>query len=198
MSQRTRVRAITAVAAAGVVVALGAVTFNASAAETSTAADASSQAKAGVENIRPPAAIPEILNPTVPAKFIGAERVMTGTQTYTCAASGSFVGTASTPEATLVGTLGFIHHFAGPSWQAQGPFDRSGSKVTATKTQAVDKPGTIPWLLLTVNSTTGTGPLSKAKFIQRLQTSGGAAPTTACTAGDTVAVRYSATYVFLG
>jgi hypothetical protein len=198
-SKRTRIRSITAVGAAAVVAALGTVTNNASAAEIPATAD-SSQAGAGVEAIRPLAGVPDILKPPAEenVKLLGAERVLTGTQTYTCAANGSFVGTASTPEATLVGTFGFVHHFAGPTWQAQPPFDRSSSKVTAARVQGVDKPGTIPWLLLKVNSSEGTGPLAKTKYIQRLLTSGGAAPTTACTAGEKVSVRYGAVYVFLG
>jgi len=186
MSQRTRARAITAVGAAAVVVALGTVTYNASAAESS------SQAQAGVENVRRPGNVPPELVPPEPVQFIGAERVVYGTQTYTCT-GGKFTG-PSTPEARLVGTLGPVHHFAGPSWQST----RDKSLITATKTAEVPKEGTIAELLLTVKTAEGTGPLAKTKYIQRLQTSDGVAPTRACTDGEKESVRYGATYVFLG
>jgi Protein of unknown function (DUF3455) len=91
-----------------------------------------------------------------------------------------------------------VHHFGGPSWQAKAPFDRSESKITAKRVDGVDKPGTIPWLLLKVDTTTGTGPLSKTTHIQRLATSGGVAPTAPCTEGQKVAVPYGAIYVFWG
>jgi hypothetical protein len=47
-----------------------------------------------------------------------------------------------------------------------------------------------------VNSHTGTGILSNATYINRLATSGGAAPAGACTDGSTTAVPYQAVYVF--
>jgi hypothetical protein len=203
-SNRTRIRAITTVGAAGVVVALGSVTYNASAAETSSSA-AARPAAAGVQNVRPPAEslIPANIRPPAGSKLVGAEIVVSGTQTYTCkvtapATEGTYVGTSSTPEAKLAGTLGFVHHFAGPTWQAQPPVDNSSSKITAGRVDGVDKPGTIPWLLLKVNSSSGTGALAKTQYIQRLATSGGAAPTDACTDGQKVSVPYGAIYVFWG
>ena len=45
-------------------------------------------------------------------------------------------------------------------------------------------------------SHSGSGVLSKADWINRLYTSGGVAPTTACTAGQVVKVPYKAVYVF--
>jgi len=71
------------------------------------------------------------------------------------------------------------------------------SLVTATPTVKLPVTGSIPQLLLTVATHTGTtrGLLSKVQAIQRLNTSGGAAPTTACTDGETVAVPYKANYV---
>ena len=43
---------------------------------------------------------------------------------------------------------------------------------------------------------TGGNLLAKATFIQRLNTRGGAVPTTACTAGQTQLVPYTADYFF--
>ena len=130
------------------------------------------------------------ITPPAGSRPIGNFEVVTGTQTYTCA-SGSFAG-ASVPEAVLAGPLGRIHHFGGPTWQST----RDQSAVTATKTDGIDVAGSIPQLLLTVNSHTGSGLMSRVAYIQRLRTSGGAAPATACTDGTKVAVPYRATYVF--
>ena len=175
-------RVVLAAGMAAVAVTIGAVTYQASAAEVS--AEAISPAAARTNSlIAPPAGL----------KILGVFGVVTGTQTYTCA-NGTFVGTASKPEAQLAGRGGRIHHFAGPTWQSV----RDGSLVTATKKAESPVSGSIPELLLEVNSHSGTGILSKATNIQRLRTSGGAAPTAACTNGATAAIPYHALYVFWG
>jgi Protein of unknown function (DUF3455) len=60
--------------------------------------------------------------------------------------------------------------------------------------------GSIQCLLLQsvgkANGPTGGNLLSKATFIQRLNTNGGAVPTTACVAGQTQLVPYTADYYF--
>jgi hypothetical protein len=60
--------------------------------------------------------------------------------------------------------------------------------------------GSIQCLLLQsvgkANGPTGGNLLSKATFIQRLNTNGGAVPTTACVAGQTELVPYTADYYF--
>ncbi|UQU63930.1 DUF3455 domain-containing protein [Couchioplanes caeruleus] len=175
---RTAILAGTAVAVAGAVTT---VTLNASAAEQTRPVPRPS-ASTTPSKIDPPAGLHKL----------GSYRVVTGTQTYTCA-NGSFAG-ASVPEAQLAGLRGRIHHFKGPSWQSE----RDGSLVTATKVADLPRTGTIPELLLEVNSHTGTGILSKAAYIQRLYTSGGVAPAGTCTDGETAAVPYSAVYVFWG
>jgi hypothetical protein len=190
-TRRARVRALAATGMAGVVVAIGAVTFNASAAETPAAApQAPAPAGPGARAVPIPL-IPDAIKPPAGSRPIGAFVVQTGTQNYTCTAAGAFP-TASTPEAQLVGTGGFIHHFAGPSWQSV----RDGSLVTATKSAAVDRAGTIPELLLKVATHTGKGILDKADYINRLYTSGGVAPTGTCTPGAVAKVPYKAVYVF--
>src|SRR3954454_13108119 len=90
-SNRTRIRAITAVGAGAVVVALSTVTYNASAAETSgsdaaRATAAGRRPAPGVQSVRPPAEslIPANIRPPAGSKLIGAEIVVSGTQTYTC------------------------------------------------------------------------------------------------------------------
>ena len=140
---------------------------------------------------RPTTGVPAVLTPPNGLHQVGTFAVVSGTQTYTCA-NGSFAG-ASVPEAQLAGPRGRIHHFGGPSWQSV----TDKSLVTATKTAESAVAGSIPQLLLTVNSHSGTtrGLLSRVQNIQRLNTSGGAAPTTACTTGEKVSVPYRANYV---
>ena len=127
----------------------------------------------------------------------------TGTQNYACTAAGawSFVG----PQATLYGDNGhqIAIHFAvpgstppTPEWQATDGSTVVGHKLAA----ATVDPTAIPWLLLSAAST-GVGPdggdrLSATTYIQRLNTTGGLAPTTPCTSGATMNVPYTADYYF--
>ena len=195
-TKRSRVRALAGVGMAAVVATIGAVTYSANAATT---AETSLVAPAAVGPDARAVSIPGIADAIKPPKGsrpIGAYIVTNGTQNYTCvvpegATTGGFTA-ASTPEAQLVGTGGKIHHFGGPSWQSL----RDNSLVTATKVDGVTKAGTIPELLLKVATHTGQGILSRADYINRLYTSGGVAPTTACTAGQVVKVQYKAVYVF--
>ncbi|MFI5497170.1 DUF3455 domain-containing protein [Actinoplanes sp. NPDC051859] len=182
---RTPLRtALGGAAALAVVGAVTAVTFQASAAEQTLPPRPRPSATPSPSPITPPAGL----------RQLGSYRVVSGTQTYTCA-KGTFVG-ASVPEAKLVGTGGRIHHFQGPSWQSE----RDGSLVTAVKVGEQRRDGTIPELLLEINSHSGPadGILAKATHIQRLATSGGVAPARKCRDGQTASVRYGARYVFWG
>ncbi|MBM2614680.1 DUF3455 domain-containing protein [Actinoplanes sp. LDG1-06] len=186
-SKRSRVRAAAGVGMAAVVATVGAVTFNASAAEQAPVAPAAIGPDARAVSIP---GIPAAIKPPKGSKPISAFFVASGTQTYTCT-GGIFTG-ASVPEAQLIGTGGRVHHFGGPSWQST----RDGSLVTAAKKAESPRAGTIPELLLEVNSHSGSGIFSKATFINRLLTSGGTAPAGACTDGEKKAVPYGAIYVF--
>jgi hypothetical protein len=199
-TKRSRVRALAVAGMAVVAGGVAAVTYSASAAEVS--APAASSGFAAPAPVGPDAravaipGIPAAIQPPAGSKPIGAFVVASGTQNYTCvvptgATTGGYTG-SSTPEAQLVGTGGRIHHFAGPSWQSL----RDNSLVTATKAAQVDKAGTIPELLLKVATHSGNGILTNADYINRLYTSGGAAPTGSCTAGQVVKVPYKAVYVF--
>jgi Protein of unknown function (DUF3455) len=191
LNRRTRVRALAVTGMAAVTVAVGTVTYQASAAETSASAASDAQA---VEI--PP--IPDAIRPPAGSVAIGAYLVAHGTQTYTCAAGTGF-GTASTPEAQLIGTGGPIHHFAGPDFARLGPSwqsRRDKSLVTATKDAVAERAGTIPELRLRVTSHSGHGILDKADYINRLLTSGGTAPAGPCEVGAKVSVPYKAVYVF--
>jgi uncharacterized protein DUF3455 len=179
---RSGKRMVLAAGMAAVAITVGAVSYQASAAEVGAEAIGPAAARSN-SAIAPPAGL----------RILGVFGVVSGTQTYTCA-NKTFVGTASTPEAQLAGPRGRIHHFAGPSWQSV----RDGSLVTAAKVAESPVTGAIPELLLEVKTHTGSGLLSKATNIQRLRTSGGTAPTAACTDGAKAVVPYRALYVFWG
>lgn len=71
-----------------------------------------------------------------------------------------------------------------------------GSTVDAAAIATSPKTGTIPELLLQSTGTRGTGVFADVSYIQRLNTHGGVAPTTACTGTDQISVPYSAVYTF--
>jgi hypothetical protein len=127
-----------------------------------------------------------------------------GVQIYECApdASGALAWKLHAPRATLFDDAGHQVgiHFGGvdkglppgPYWQAN-----DGSRVHGANPVSVPNPGSIPLLRLEAADTSGTGVLSKVTFIQRLDTTGGAAPAGACQAGSTE-VPYTAKYYFYG
>ena len=85
-------------------------------------------------------------------------------------------------------------HYVGPSWQSDsdGSYVKGRSPVSAPSAT----PNSIAQLLVTADITRGTGTFGGVTFIQRLATVGGVAPATACTAGETTSVRYTAVYRF--
>jgi FtsP/CotA-like multicopper oxidase with cupredoxin domain len=101
------------------------------------------------------------------------------------------------PEATLFadsnyhGEVGI--HYAGPTWESN-----SGSKVVATRVAGcTPDPTAIPWLRLQTVSTEGSGIFTSVTFIQRVNTTGGLAPTAPGSAtGEVAAVPYTAEYYF--
>jgi Protein of unknown function (DUF3455) len=125
-----------------------------------------------------------------------------GVQKYACQPNGTWLFTD--PEATLykadhprkpIGTH-FLNFATGrPVWQF-----KDGSAVEAARKVSVAAPaGNIPWLLLQTAATTSGfdgDRLVKTTWVQRLNTSGGAAPTTPCTPAETLAVPYTADYFF--
>lgn len=116
-----------------------------------------------------------------------------GVQVYTW--NGSSWGTA-VPEATLFDDEGNVVaiHFAGPSWESN-----SGSKVVGAvvpPTVTVDT-NAIPWLRLMAVRTEGPGIFGDTTFIQRVNTSGGKAPSADGTViGQVARVPYTADYFF--
>ncbi|MGB7846189.1 MAG: DUF3455 domain-containing protein [Candidatus Acidiferrum sp.] len=122
-----------------------------------------------------------------------------GDQIYICKADGAqFAWALKAPDAQLFDKDGkpFGRHFAGPSWEA-----KDGSRVTGKAVANVPSPDadSIPWLLVNIVSHDGTGALSRATTIQRLNTKGGKAPASGCDAAHAnqeVRVPYSADYLF--
>jgi len=117
-----------------------------------------------------------------------------GVQTYTCT-DGAWK--LLEPAATLWARNDRSHrpvalHSRGPVWVSTV----DGSAVNATAIANSPKTGTIPELLLQATTTRGTGVFADVSYIQRLNTDGGVAPTTACTGTDQISVPYSATYTF--
>ncbi|MFF7925338.1 DUF3455 domain-containing protein [Streptomyces mirabilis] len=117
-----------------------------------------------------------------------------GVQTYTCADG---VWKLLEPAATLWAKNDRSHrpvalHSRGPVWVSTV----DGSAVNAAAIANSPKTGTIPELLLQSTATRGTGVFAGVSYVQRLDTHGGVAPTTACTGTDQISVRYSATYAF--
>ena len=84
-------------------------------------------------------------------------------------------------------------HYAGPTWQTN-----SGSKVVGSRLAGCSPdPSAIPWLLLQAVSNDGPGILSSVTYIQRVNTTGGLAPTAPGESiGATVQVPYTAEYFF--
>jgi hypothetical protein len=124
-----------------------------------------------------------------------------GAQIYGCRAdkddAARFEWQLKEPEADL-----FDHgkkigkHYAGPTWEAT-----DGSKVTGEVLARANSPdpNAVVWLLLSAKSTSGNGVFGQVRFIQRLRTVGGNAPSVGCdqaALGSELRVAYSAEYWF--
>lgn len=127
------------------------------------------------------------------------EAVADGVQIYTCEAKGGgFEWAFSAPEANLFDRqdrqIGI--HFAGPTWKM---VDGSGVVGEVVAKADAPEPGAIQWLLLRAKSHEGAGALSRAAFIRRTDTKGGAAPRIVCDGSHVsqqARMRYSANYQF--
>ena len=141
--------------------------------------------------------VPQQLQPPAP-EHVFLQVHAKGDQIYTCKGDGAqFTWMLKAPDAKLFDKDGkpFGKHFAGPSWEAN-----DGSRVTGKAVaNALPDPDSIPWLLINIISHEGSGVLSPATNIQRLNTKGGKAPSSGCDAshvGQEVRVPYSADYLF--
>lgn len=143
---------------------------------------------------------PAELTPSRGAKLVLHAQAQ-GYQVYTCKAQNAqYSWVFKQPEADLFDESGKSvgYHFAGPSWQLSDKSQVTGklvASVNSTDTEA------IPWLLLTAVNHSGSGLMARVTDIQRLNTSGGAAPDTGCDAqhiGVETRVPYTADYYFFG
>ena len=138
--------------------------------------------------------IPAKLAVPAEAKLLG-KYAAKGVQIYTCTTKGAAnEWTFKAPEAVLADARGqtFAKHYAGPSWEA-GDGSKIVGKVMAT--EPAPKAAAIPWLLLSAESS-GNGVLAGARYVQRINTSGGVGPTGACvSAGAEERIDYTADYV---
>jgi hypothetical protein len=150
--------------------------------------------------------------PDVPATLqVGADYAVsfhayaTGVQIYTATVSPAdptkLVWTFTAPEAVLCDADGEVvgSHFAyagptRPAWQSG-----SGSYVIGSRSVppvSVD-PTAIAWLVLDGIQSAGPGIFKDTVFIQRVNTTGGLAPSTPpTTAGEEVRIPYTAEYYF--
>ena len=143
--------------------------------------------------------VPDTLQPA-DAHHTVAALSATGVQIYVCKRDGDnpLAWAFKAPQADLYDAAGklVIKHGAGPSWEAA-----DGSRITGKVLQQsanAAEGGAIPLLLLQATSAGGTGWLSSVRYVQRLQTHGGIAPTQPCTIeGQEGRSPYLAQYVFL-
>lgn len=151
------------------------------------------------ETVTPPSVPDKIKAPAGNVPFLVGRA--SGTQNYTCQLTSSGYGwTLVAPAAVLVDDKGkqIMTHYGGPTWQS-----KDGSTVVATRVDGVTvSPTAIPWLLLRATSKSA-GPagdlLTNTTYIQRVNTTGGLAPTTGCDASSLGAARnveYAADYYF--
>jgi hypothetical protein len=167
-------------------------------------------------HVIPPLVPPAIQVPAGNKAFLEGDAI--GTQDYICLPSGSgFAWTFFGPQATLFNEHDkqIITHFLSPNpfesgmpratWQhSQDTSTVWGMTIASSSDPAFVAPGAIPWLLLKVvgaqDGPTGGDKLSETTFIQRLNTSGGVAPSTGCTlstdVGKMALVPYTAEYFF--
>ncbi len=138
--------------------------------------------------------VPPGLQPPV-GNVLTAQFIASGVQVYQCTA-GAWVFLE--PAANLVGSatgssaIQTAIHYKGPTWEST----TDGSLVQGRTIASSPVPGSIPQLLLQATANRGTGIFGTVTYINRLDTSGGAAPAGSCTSGQTVGVPYSAQYLF--
>jgi hypothetical protein len=139
-----------------------------------------------------------------------------GSQVYTCTATtvpgdgGADAADAGSPPTTTYSWVAVPDaklydqngsqigtHFVGPTWKSTGDeSDAVGSKDAQSPGGTAND---IPWLRLKVVSHMGLGVFSDITWVQRLNTAGGVAPSTACTSanvGTVTPVAYTADYYF--
>ena len=176
---------------------------------------------ARAHNVTPPAVPANLQVPAGNTAFLVGHAV--GTQNYICLPSATSVSGFAfilfTPQATLFkdNDKQVITHFNSPNpfeggtirvtWQHSRDTSRVWGQVLPGNSSSDPHfvaPGAIPWLLVTIvgaqDGPTGGDTLTATTFIQRLNTSGGIAPSTGCASladvGHQAFVPYTADYFF--
>ena len=179
---------------------------------------------AHADHVTPPKVPVQLRVPRGAKAFLVGHAV--GTQNYICLPSGAgFKFVLFTPEATLFGDneKQVITHYFSPNlgpippevrgtiratWQDSHDTSTVWAAATAMATNATDpqfvKAGAVAWLLLPVvgsqSGPIGSNKLKPTTFVQRLNTSGGLAPSTGCDSladvGHEAFMPYTADYFF--
>jgi hypothetical protein len=162
--------------------------------------------------IEPPTVPADIRVPAGNKLFLVGHAV--GTQQYICLKPGTTTPwVLFGPQASLFddNDKQVITHFLSPNpleggkprptWQHSKDTSAVWAKKNAESSDPnFVEPGAIPWFLLEVvgdqDGPTGGHKLTATTFIQRLNTSGGVAPSTSCTLGEQKLVDYEADYFF--
>ena len=103
------------------------------------------------------------------------------------------------PQASLFAEENYFgevgSHYGGPTWES-----KSGSKVEGRRvlgTGCTPDPTAVAWILLSKYRTEGSGIFSSVSFIQRVNTTGGLAPSVpGLLDGETKEIPYTAEYYF--
>jgi hypothetical protein len=144
---------------------------------------------------------PDKLSPPATEKLI-LQAHATGDQIYVCKPGPDpdqkLAWILKAPDAQLFDAQNKLiaKHYAGPTWK-----HNDSSEVVGKVAARLDSPdaNSIPWLLLTAASHSGTGVLSRVTSIQRLHTKGGQPPQSGCDDSHRDAETksaYSADYYF--
>ena len=171
---------------------------------------------AHAKQVTPPPLPPNIRVPAGNKTFLAVHGV--GTQNYVCLPSGAgFKFILFTPQATLFNERDdeVTTHYFSPNPYVGGAIRATWQHSVDTSTvwgNVIDSsadpnfvaPGAIAWLLIqrfgAEDGPTGGDTLTATTFIQRLNTSGGIAPSTGCTSptdvGNQAFVPYAADYIF--
>ncbi|GHB27522.1 DUF3455 domain-containing protein [Salinicola rhizosphaerae] len=130
---------------------------------------------------------------------IAMKTVGVGEITYACEMKdGDYAWVFKGPDAKLNDSDGNqVGSYYGPpaTWESS-----DGSKITGTQIGTADGgEGNIPLQLVEANPAEGEGHMSGVTYVQRLETRGGVAPASSCSAdnaGDSEVVEYQANYNF--
>ena len=145
----------------------------------------------GLEPILPEGC--EDLQPSVENQAV-ARVFASGVQLYMWnGTSWAFVAPIATLYSNDNASAEFGTHFVGPTWRS-----RSGSLVVGKNpVRCTPDADSIPWLLLEADRTEGSGIFANVTYIQRVNTSGGKAPSyPGSFPGEEARITYTTDYIF--